>query len=131
MELDYAAIFEDDGVANIAKICHQANKALCETIGDYSQQNWEDAPEWQKQSAISGVLFHLGGNHAPMDSHNKWMQDKIADGWIFGELKSAELKTHPCLKPFVELEPENQMKDFLFSAIVKSFKQMLNSENIL
>lgn len=32
----------------IAKVCHEANKAYCETLGDYSQPEWEAAPAWQK-----------------------------------------------------------------------------------
>ena len=32
-----------------------ANRAYCQMIGDNSQSTWEDAPEWQKQSARKGV----------------------------------------------------------------------------
>jgi len=28
---------------NIAKVCHEANRAYCESIGDNSQLSWEDA----------------------------------------------------------------------------------------
>ena len=43
----------------IAKVCHEANRAYCEALGDYSQTTWEKAPDWQKESAINGVQFHL------------------------------------------------------------------------
>ena len=39
----------------IAKVCHEVNRAYCMSQGDGSQPRWEDAPDWQKQSAISGV----------------------------------------------------------------------------
>jgi len=42
-------------IEDVAKVCHQANKAYCECIGDMSQPSWEEAPKWQKKSAISGV----------------------------------------------------------------------------
>jgi len=37
-------------IEDIARMCHQINKSYCEAIGDYSQVDWENAPEWQKQS---------------------------------------------------------------------------------
>ena len=46
---------DKDRVATIAIICHEANKIYCESLGDNSQESWEDAPEWQRASAIDGV----------------------------------------------------------------------------
>ncbi len=41
----------------IARVCHEVNRALCEAFGDHSQPAWADAPEWQRQSTITGVAF--------------------------------------------------------------------------
>jgi hypothetical protein len=30
---------------DIAKVCHETNRAYCETLGDNSQPPWEEAPE--------------------------------------------------------------------------------------
>lgn len=106
----------------LAKVCHQANKAYCEVIGDKSQVNWEEAPEWQRQSAISGVRFHLKEDRQPSDSHENWMKEKLADGWVFGEVKDAVKKTHPCIVAYEKLSPLQQNKDILFLNIVKAFK---------
>lgn len=107
----------------IAKLCHQMNKIYCEQIGDNSQPNWEDAPDWQKKSAITGVIYHLYNDFTnPEDSHNNWMREKIDDGWVYGELKDEKLKTHPSILPFNELTKEEQFKDVLFTTIVKFFK---------
>lgn len=55
----------------IAKVCHEANRAYCSTLGDNSQVSWEDAPEWQISSAINGVQYHLDNpGSKPEDSHN-------------------------------------------------------------
>lgn len=43
----------------IAKRAHEVNRAYCASIGDHSQPAWEDAPQWQKDSAIAGVRAHL------------------------------------------------------------------------
>ena len=105
----------------IAKICHEANRAYCETLGDWSQPTWENAPDWQKKSAINGVVLHLAGDVSPKDSHDNWVKDKLADGWVFGT-KDPEAKTHPCIVVYEKLPIEQRRKDYIFKAIVESFK---------
>jgi len=103
----------------IAKVCHEANRAYCQTIGDDSQPSWEDAPDWQRHSAILGVDFHRRNPDAgTSDSHDSWMDQKIRDGWIYGKVKDAEAKTHPCIVPYSELPIEQRMKDYIFRGIV-------------
>lgn len=110
-------------VLQIAMVCHQANKAWCEANDDNSQKDWHGAEEWQRQSAIMGVEFRLNNPNAGKDSqHNAWMQDKINDGWVYGDIKDAVAKTHPCIVPFEQLPEFQQKKDALFCAIVDSLK---------
>ena len=54
--------------------------------------------------------------------HNNWSAEKVADGWVYGEVKDVEKKTHPCLVPFDQLPLFQQKKDKLFSAIVDALK---------
>lgn len=98
----------------IARICHEANRAYCLALGDESQPHWEDAPEWQRRSAINGVVPLC----TPDQSHENWCKEKTANGWVYGEVKNAKKKTHPCLVPYNQLPPEQQRKDHLFRAIV-------------
>jgi len=103
----------------IAKVCHEANRAYCQTIGDMSQPTWEDAPQWQKDSALNGVAFHAGNpNAGPQGSHGNWMKEKDAAGWKYGPVKDPEKKEHPCMVPFDQLPQNQQMKDRIFHAIV-------------
>lgn len=107
----------------IAKACHEANKVLCQANGDDTQKHWEDAEQWQKDSAIKGVEFRINNPNAGKDAqHNSWMADKVNDGWVFGEVKDANAKTHPCIVPFDQLPEFQQKKDALFCAIVDSLK---------
>lgn len=107
-------------VTQIAEACHEANRSYCEGLGDDSQLPWEDAPEWQKESAINGVLHVIANPDAlPSDSHESWLAEKLADGWVYGEEKDAELKTHPCILPYDELPEEQRKKDELFIATVR------------
>lgn len=108
-------------ILGIAKVCHEANKAFCETIGDCSQGAWYDAEAWQRESAIKGVEYFIANHEAPDSAqHDTWMKDKLDAGWTFGVEKDAKNKRHPCLVPFKSLPPEQQAKDTLFKAVCKS-----------
>jgi hypothetical protein len=115
---------QESRIAQIAVICHQANKAWCDINGEVpSQLDWEDAPQWQRDSAKAGVRFALENPDAPASAqHDAWSKDKIDAGWKYGEEKNADLKTHPCLVPFSELPFFQQAKDKLFKAIVGALK---------
>lgn len=103
----------------IASICHEANRAFCKTLGDNSQPSWEDAPQWQKDSAIKGVELHAASEYSSAsDSHESWYQEKEEQGWKYGPVKDVEKKEHPCFVYHHELPPEQQAKDFIFRNIV-------------
>ncbi|HKS27421.1 MAG TPA: RyR domain-containing protein [Pyrinomonadaceae bacterium] len=105
----------------VARIAHEANAALCRSIGDDSQGPWEEAPDWQRESSISAVRFILDNPDAgPGASHERWMREKLDAGWRHGPVKDAGARTHPCLVPFEELPPEQQAKDYLLRAVVLS-----------
>jgi hypothetical protein len=113
----------DTKVEYIAKCCHEANRVWCQANGDETQNHWFAAEQWQRESAIKGVEFKLNNPNAGHDAqHNAWMQDKINDGWVYGEVKDAEKKTHPCIVPFEQLPLFQQKKDALFCAIVEALK---------
>ena len=108
--------------ADVAMVCHNVNKAYCESVGDNSQVAWEDAPEWQKTSAINGVHLHFFDEVTPEQSHESWLAEKERDGWVYGTVKDVEKKEHPCFVPYDQLPKEQQIKDHLFKAVVDSFK---------
>lgn len=111
----------------IAKHAHEANRLYCAMNGDLTQKPWDDAEEWQRASAIDGVLFVLSGNaNEPCDMHNAWMNHKLKEGWVYGETKDATLKTHPCLVPFESLPTKQQFKDVLFLCGVKAWLSALD-----
>jgi hypothetical protein len=107
----------------IAMVCHQANKQWCMANNDHSQKDWHEAEGWQKDSAIKGVEFKLNNPEAGEDAqHNAWMEDKLKDGWVYGEVKDITAKTHPCIVSFNKLPEFQQKKDALFCAIVNALK---------
>jgi hypothetical protein len=105
-------------IESAAKVCHDANRAWCELQKDYSQPSWELAPEWQKESARKGVLFHFTHpDSKPEDSHNEWLKVKEAEGWTYGDVKDPDTKKHPCMVPFEKLPEMQKMKDHIFHGI--------------
>ena len=108
---------------SIAKICHEANRAYCESIGDDSQKSWDQAEEWQRQSAVRGVDFRLANPTATASAqHDAWVADKVQAGWKFGSAKDPAKKEHPCIVPYDELPGEQRAKDALFVGIVNALK---------
>lgn len=107
----------------IARVCHDANRAYCLAIGDASQPAWEFAPDWQKASAIAGVEYRLTNPTATAkDMHDSWTAQKLKDGWTYGQAKDADKKTHPCLIDYDRLPEEQRRKDSLFSGIVDALR---------
>ena len=108
----------------IAAVCHSANKAYCESIGDYSQASWVDAEQWQRDSAAIGVKAHLENpDMTPEESHRIWFEYKLADGWKYGEEKDPENKLHPCMRAYDELPQSQRSKDFLFKGLVDALRK--------
>mgnify|MGYP002778899759 CR=1 FL=1 len=113
-------------IEEIAEICHEANRRLCKQQGDFSQVDWNDAPEWQRESAVKGVRFHLDHPEATAAaSHESWLEEKRDGGWQYGEVKDAEKKTHPCFVEYEKLPREQQAKDYLFKAIVGGLRDFV------
>lgn len=103
----------------IARVCHEVNRAYCLALGDSSQPTWEAAPDWQKSSALLGVQLHITDpNAGPQASHESWMKQKLEEGWTYGAFKDPENKKHHCLVPFDQLPREQQAKDYIFRAVV-------------
>lgn len=110
-------------VDRIARVCHEANRALCYSQGDSSQLPWGQSPEWQRISATKGVIGILDGSiTSPEASHESWMRDKLADGWQYGAVQNEARRLHPALLPYDELPVNQKKKDALFFAIVNALK---------
>lgn len=112
-------------IASIAMVAHEVNRAYCLAIGDcMDMPHWRDSPQWQRDSCIAGVKAHLSDpDMTPADSHESWIKGKIDAGWVLGHKKDLSAKTHPCLVRFDKLPREQQVKDHLFSAVVRALSR--------
>lgn len=107
----------------IAHTCHEANREIQLATGDPAPSPpWDEAPLWQKASALEGVVNALNGQ-TPEELHRSWVHNKLMGGWVYGIHKDSQAKTHPCIISYDELPPEQKLKDNIFSAIVRAFKE--------
>lgn len=124
----------------IAELCHEVSRAYCKINGLDSQVTWDDAPQWQKDSAIDGIekinqakTDLLNSNSSahidPQLIHKNWMEYKLRDGWRYGPVKNAELKEHPTLLPYSVLPAQDKFKDLLFSLIAQKALNFFQRSN--
>lgn len=120
-------------IVEAAIAAHQANKAYCESIGDTSQVDFGDAPDWQRESALNGVCFAIANKFpAPAVMHENWMKEKVAAGWVYGEVKdpNAVPPTHPCIVPYDQLPAEQRAKDDIFRGTIMEVLQVTESPTV-
>jgi hypothetical protein len=121
-----ALLSEDALVTIIAQHAHELNRQYCLALGDTSQPEWKDAPDWQQSSALNGVRMHLANPGAtPEDSHASWLKQKEDEGWVYGPVKDPVAKTHPCMMPYSGLPDSQRAKDYLFRSAVHQLSAIL------
>lgn len=104
-------------IRQIAQVCHEANRALQEVLGQLPSQSWEECDADMQTSVVVGVEKALAGVSAE-ELHDSWCETKTGQGWVYGVVKDAEAKTHPCLVSYGDLPIEERRKDWLFQAVV-------------
>lgn len=114
----------DNGISieAIARICYEANRMYCISLGDHSQVPWNEATEREKENTIRAVDFICEKPDGPVSCIGQsWMSVKTAEGLVYyGESKDFESETNGCTNPYEELPPEQQFKNRLFACIVNA-----------
>jgi RyR domain-containing protein len=107
----------EEAVVLCGLICHNVVKALNDSRGEFTV-SWDES----RASTMQGVIAILDNPLlTPEQSHQSWMDFKVAQGWKFGPNKDPVAKTHPLMIPYSELPKEQQVKDAIFGAIVRTF----------
>jgi hypothetical protein len=103
---------------DIARVCHEAIRALQLALGEEPAPEWDNAPEEQHASTLEHVQHARDGGGSPELLHEMWCRAKRRDGWRYGEVKKVDDKLHPHLVAYDQLPPEQQAKDELVAGIV-------------
>lgn len=106
-------------VREVAKMCHEVNRAYCAALGDMSQVPWEQAPQWQVDATLAGIDdIRNNPTLTPEQVWQAWSKTKRDAGWVWGPVKDAAQKTHPDLVDrYGELPVSTQAKDAILRAI--------------
>ena len=110
-------------VNRIARSVHFLMAAFAVYHGEKDQVAWKDLDVDRRIVVKQNVMATLQGA-TPEDLHDAWVYALEEAGWVYGETKDPEAKTHPCLVPFEELPDYQKEKDFLFQAAV--FAALIN-----
>ena len=57
--------------------------------------------------------------------HDRWMSERIANGWCFGKVYSIDQKTHPCIIPYEDLSESE--KDLDRHTAIQTIKFIMSS----
>ena len=102
-----------DALDRICKVAQKVNNDIREYLG----QSPSTVPV--SHEAVLSVLRTDKWN--PRESHERWREARLAQGWVYGEEYDAEKKTHPNLGTGYDSLPEGeQIKDFTFFAAVRA-----------
>jgi hypothetical protein len=102
----------------IAKAGYEATRVWCEAGGGTPRAPWHEAEAWRRESAVEGVKRAVAGA-TPEQLHEAWRKDRIDRGWKHGEVRNAEAKEDPHLKPYAELGDSQKRKSDLFAAVAQ------------
>jgi len=92
---------------------------------EFRESNRAQARSISEKLNVVGLAFDRGESAAPTveefdgetvlllaeNEHIRWMQEKLANGWIYAPNRDNEKKHHPLLVPYEQLPPEEQQKD--------------------
>lgn len=111
--------------AYLAEKVHNINKIYCESIGDFTQVDWDKVTQVQRNGLIDAIERLIDDpTLSSEDLHNRWCECRRAEGWEYGEVKDVENKLHPCLVPYNQLPYEQIIKDNFIMAVVAAFKNI-------
>lgn len=109
----------------IVHVIHEAMRAYCQVTGDrHPLPEWDGAAAWQRNIGhdMLDMILMSPQKITPEIMHTFWCGFMWRDGWVFGHDKSAEAKTHPNLRRYENLPPEQKMKARLYCAIVEALR---------
>ena len=109
----------------IAEFVHETLSNWARLRGMPEYPSWADAEDWMRASTIESVEHVLSNpGAAPGAQHVQWMEQKVRDGYVWGEKKDTDAKTHPMLVPFSELPEDERAKDAIIIALVSALANL-------
>ncbi len=104
-------------------MCHAVHRAYHASNNNFSfGLKWEEKSEEHQATVCDTVTLILNGEITNVeDSHENFVNRKLADGWSYADNYSQEDKTSPRLKPFYDLPKTEQAAEHIFFEAVNAF----------
>lgn len=105
-----------------SKSAYAALKVFGEQVLNESKQDWDTLSsdvQHRFMNAVKNCIDRKIEN--PTVVHGEWLLDMTKQGWIYGEEYSEQQKTHPCMRPYEELETGQQTKDQIYIAVLSPY----------
>ena len=114
-------------MVEVAKECHIANNNLMVANSEIPNPvDWNDLDTHTKHMNIESVKkIYDNPNITAKDIHDEWMKNKIKDGWKYGDVKDANLKTHHLIIDFDQMNDIDKMKDQIFIDVVNNRREFI------
>lgn len=106
-----------DKLELMARIAHAGWCAYQVAVGqDYNEEPNAD----QLESSKDAAKFYLENPDVTSEeNHENWLRMKTEQGWVYGEVKDFEKKTHPDMRPYAELPEVEKQKDAMNLLMMK------------
>jgi hypothetical protein len=103
----------------ISEIVHNTMTRFVFDHDEKEMPQWEVAPQWMKDSTLN-MVAHLIENPdwSAEDIHEKWLERRQHEGWVYGPEKNMAAKTSPWVVPYAELPETQKRKDILIKYLV-------------
>lgn len=88
---------------------------------------WTEREDAFRTQFLKVIERQCGENRSrsPEELHGSWMQAYFAMGWVYGEERCTEKKTHPDLVPYADLGQLERDKDAVFIALCEIARQWI------
>ena len=88
-------------------------------------EKWEDITESRREQMYRIIDFVIYNPEiSPMMMHDKWMEEKLKDGWKYGEKTDRSRKIHSLIVPYDRLDKFQKAKDAIVIDTVKWYQSM-------
>lgn len=116
---------------DICRVIDSANRELSRSLNENVSlpfDTWSDQARANMKESVRQVI--TGELRTPKDCHDKWLKDRVNEGWSFGEVKNFTLKTSPCIVDYQELPEEQKVKDDMFFTTAMNLGSLLREGEI-
>jgi hypothetical protein len=90
-------------------------------------EHWDEREEAFRTQFLKVIERQCGEqrSRSPEELHGSWMQAYFEMGWVYGEERDPEKKTHPDLVPYADLGQLERDKDAVFVALCEIARQWI------